>query len=706
MSNVFDRVTQHLDAMGKNTSMSNTKEEGKPIKKSEAFLNSLKKLGFNMEELENVIKVKGSQLILSIAGSGKTTGLNFKVEYDVLTGELTKVVNVNGNDVRVLDRVWICTFLNTGAEELKTRLRYWQRKLGLLDTTEYMAFSTLHAEFKRALTAMGVKTDIIDSSLNDKILRSILSKYSIEYEGKPLNSDMFNDLKGALTYSRNRLDEKKYVRDIYKDLEILPTMLDVILAEWKQGRVEVGKLDFEDLQEILYNECVVKGNLDVINFIRNRYKYIYIDEFQDTSQIQYAVLKVYASGANKVVAIGDDDQTIYSWRGSDNNIITKEFIKDFNPTISKLTVNYRCPSVILNAIKPSIELNENRFEKALRASKPGGRLRVGGYNDYISMVYDLCNLVQEDVIKGKSVAILCRVNSDGLLPAILLDRIGGFQYSISGDGMTLDSHIGRSMINIAKLFTDRSTLAVRNTLNSLTWDKFSINRLLSVCSNNKVSFWKISDEDLRHSCPAIAEILIRWKKWRKSYGDIESLRMIYFYFRTNVYVKNTQYSEVCRSVISTMETLLSVTKCKNVESFIEELEDINERLKARKKAHNKYNIRVATVHEFKGKEADSVYVWNDSLDVFPYKDCDMGNVEEFSEERRVHYIACTRAKEINTILYQNNCEGLFLQEMDLSNAERLNTEEVELDKSKLGGTGEVDLEDLADDFEFVIPGKE
>ena len=72
----------------------------------------------------------------------------------------------------------------------------------------------------------------------------------------------------------------------------------------------------------------------------------------------------------------------------------------------------------------------------------------------------------------------------------------------------------------------------------------------------------------------------------------------------------------------------------------------------------------------------------------------------------LHYIACTRAKEINTILYQNNCAGLFLQEMDLSNAERLNTEEVELDKSKLGGTGEVDLEDLADDFEFVIPGKE
>lgn len=706
MSNVFDRVTQHLDAMGKNTSMSNTKEEGKPIKKSEAFLNSLKKLGFNMEELENVIKVKGSQLILSIAGSGKTTGLNFKVEYDVLTGELTKVVNVNGNDVRVLDRVWVCTFLNTGAEELKTRLRYWQRKLGLLDTTEYMAFSTLHAEFKRALTAMGVKTDIIDSSLNDKILRSILSKYSIEYEGKPLNSDMFNDLKGALTYSRNRLDEKKYARDIYQDLGILPTLLDVILSEWKQGRVEAGKVDFEDLQEILYNECVVKGNLDVINFIRNRYKYIYIDEFQDTSQIQYAVLKVYASGANKVVAIGDDDQTIYSWRGSDNNIITKEFIKDFNPTISKLTVNYRCPSVILNAIKPSIELNENRFEKELRASKPGGRLRVGGYNDYISMVYDLCNLVQEDVIKGKSVAILCRVNSDGLLPAILLDRIGGFQYSISGDGMTLDSHIGKSMINIAKLFTDRSTLAVRNTLNSLTWDKFSVNRLLSVCSNNKVSFWKISDEDLKHSCPTIAETLISWKKWRRDYGDIEALRMIYYYFRTNIYVSDTHYSEVCRSVISTMETLLSVTKCKHVELFIEELEDINERLKARKKSHNKYKIRVATVHEFKGKEADSVYVWNDSVDVFPYKDCDMGNVEEFSEERRVHYIACTRAKEINTILYQNNCEGLFLQEMDLSNAERLNTEEVELDKSKLGGTGEVDLEDLADDFEFVIPGKE
>lgn len=696
-NSIFDNLMNYSSSQG-------SPKPSTKVKKSDLIMENLRKMGFNLSQLEDVIRVKGNQLIISIAGSGKTTGLIFKICFDITTGEATRIATVNGNDIRVLDRIWVCTFLKSGADELKSKLSLWQRKLGLMDTSDSMSFSTLHAEFKRALTSMGVTTNIIDSSVNSKNLKNISERYALKYNDKPLNSDILRDLESAFTYTRNRLDEKRYDRSIYTELGIGPTIIDAMLREWKSMRRDLGCVDFEDLQELLYDECIVKNNIEVINFLRNRYNYIYVDEFQDTSQIQYALLKIYASGAKKIVVIGDDDQTIYSWRGSYNKIITTEFAKDFNPTISNLSVNYRCPSKILNSIKPSLEMNVSRFKKELKSFNEGGVFRLGGHVSYIDMVEHLSNLIYEDVKANRSVAVLCRVNSDGLLPALMLDKLGKFQYTISGDGMTLDSYIGRSVINIAKLFTEKSSLAVKNTLSMLTWNKYSINNLLKVCKNNKVSFWDIPEKDLAYSCPDIAEKLKVWKKWRKEFGDIEALRMIYISFRNEVFIKDTQYNTVCRSVIMSVEVMLSFTKAETVEDFLEELEGINERLKARKKKFNGSKVRIATVHEFKGKEADSVYVWNDSLDIFPHKDCSFDDEEEVEEERRVHYIACTRARKINTILYMKNKPGLFLTEMDLSEASELETNGgVSGNLIKKPEDKKVGIDYLIEDEDFIIP---
>lgn len=647
------------------------------LKKSDILLSKIENSGFNMTQLKGAIKTKGNQLIISIAGSGKTTALIFKIIYDITTGEATRVVEVNDNPIRVLDKIWVCTFLKSGAEELKSKLALWERNLGVIDTSDSMAFSTLHAEFKRALTALGVTTNIIDASVNSKNLKKVADKFALQYEGKPLVGDILRDLESALIYTRNRLDDKRYDRTIYEELEIGPTIIDTVLREWKAMRKELGCVDFEDLQELLYEECIIKGNIEVCNFLGNRYNYIYVDEFQDTSQIQYALLKIYARGCKKIVAIGDDDQTIYSWRGSYNRIITEEFIKDFNPVISELSVNYRCPEVILNAVKPSLEKNTHRFKKELKSANRGGVFRFGEYPSYRMMSESLCSMVYDDVKKNMSVSVLCRVNSDGLLPALMFDRMGDFQYTISGDGMTLDSYIGRSVINIARLFTERSTQAVRNSLKQMTWNVYSINNIMKVCQNNKVSFWEIPDEDLIYSCPDIARRLITWKEWRKSMGDIKALRLIYMTYRTEIYVKDTHYNTVCKSIILALETMLETTKATTVEDFLEDLEDINERLKARKKKFNGSKVRIATVHEYKGKEADSVYIWNDSEGIFPHKDCDLTDEEELEEERRVHYIACTRARKISTVMCLSGKSGMFVNEMDLSKAQKM--------KSLIGG---------------------
>ena len=642
-------------------------EEEKKLKPSEKLLLNIEKQGFNMDQLKNVLVTKGNQLIISCAGSGKTTALVFKIIYNIVTGEATRVVQINGNALRVPDKIWVSTFLKSGADELENKLSAWMLRLKVGGSSKAINFSTLHAEFKRALNDMGVETNIIDGSENSKYLKKVLEPYALKNgDGRPLNSENIKDLESALTYSRNRLDGKRYDRDIYEELGIGRVIVESILRDWKALRKENGFVDFEDLQEMLFIQAVVNKDEKVINFLRNRYNYLYIDEFQDTSQIQYEILKLYISGAKKVVAIGDDDQTIYSWRGSYNGIITKQFSDDFNPTISELSLNYRCPENILNAVIPSIEKNEDRYKKSLKSSRKGGDMRVGRFSNYKAMVETLGDLIAKDIEEGMSVAILCRVNSDGLMPALILDSMNRFTFTISGDGMTLDSYIGRMVLGIIRLFTDVYSQKVEQALNMLTWDKFSVSKLMKVCKNNKISFWEISDTDLAYSCPDIYGILSVWRRARKRSGDIAALKLVLDHYRTEVFKKDTQFNRVCKSVIISMDALLSYNDYKDVESFLEDVEAINERLKARKKAYYGNKVRIATVHEFKGKEADSVYVWNDSKDVYPH--AKSASDEEYEEERRVHYIACTRARKRSTVMYLIGKPGDFVLEMDLNDA--------------------------------------
>lgn len=653
-----------------NFSRNGRDEELKKLKPSDRLLAEIKSYGFDMSQLIDVLKCKGNQLTISCAGSGKTTSLVFKVIYDIKTNQATKISTVNGNQIRVLDKIWVCTFLRSGADELQVSLRKWQRRLHCVDTSSVIQFSTLHAEFKRALNAMGVETNIISAKKNSSLLKDVVSRYALKnQDGRDLNAENMRDLEGALTYTRNRLDEKRYENDTYQELNIGAIIIDSILIEWKHARKQLGMCDFEDLQEMLYEECCVKNNEKVINFLSKRYNLIYIDEFQDTSQIQYELIKVYGSCAKQVMAIGDDDQTIYSWRGSCNDIIRNRFEQDFMPVRTNLSINFRCPENILEAIKPSIQNNKERFDKNLVSYKKGGEIRLGVFPNYARMVNKLGDLIYQDVKDNMSVAVLCRVNSDGLMPALIFDKLNLFSFSISGEGMTLDSYIGRTVLSIIRLMTDKSTQAVKNALNLLTYDSYSINNLMKVCKTNKLSIWTINARDLQYSCPSIASLVLDWREYRETNGEIPTLQKILEDYRLKVFNKDNQFNEVVRSVIMSVEALLTYFDYSYADEFLMELEDINERLKGRKDA-KKAQIRIATVHEFKGKEADSVYVWNASRHVFPYRSAE-DSEEEMEEERRIFYIANTRARKRSSIMTIKGRESMFLSEMNLEGAEDL-----------------------------------
>lgn len=648
--------------------------ERKSLKPSERLLYDIKANGFNLSQMEKILKTKGDQLVVSCAGSGKTTTMIFKILYDIKSGFATRPYVTHTGTIRIPEKIWVCTFLSTGADELYRSLKRWENKLGMPDISSSIQFSTIHAEFKRALAQSPFKfnVSIVDNSTNSNYLKQVVRPYQLTNEkGNALNSEDYNKLEGALTYSRNRLDEKRYEHDTYQELGIAPALVDALLRDWKAMRTKNNVIDFDDMQELIYTECYERNNEELRSFLADRYNFIYIDEFQDTSQIQYAILKLYAVNYKQVFAIGDDDQTIYSWRGSDSKIITQEFPKDFNPVINQLSINYRCPANILKAVVPSISLNENRYDKPLNSAKEGGRVRLLSSTSYIKMVETLADLVHEDLVNSKSVAILCRTNTDGLMPAMLFDSLDKFDYSISGEGMTLNSYIGGAAKSFVHLLTEKATPTVRKALNQIAWDSYNINRLVDVFRKNKTSIWTIDLYDLEYSCPSIYKTIAKWRSVRNSKSDIDTLKFILQDVRANIYYKDSQFNTVMRSTLLSLEAMLNLNEYDSVEEFQDDLDDMNERLLARKKKKDAW-VKIATVHEFKGKEADSVYIWNDSEDVFPVKKVrDKIHTAEYEEERRVHYIACTRAREISTIVHlQDHC-GEFVNEMDLSDAEIL-----------------------------------
>ena len=611
-----------------------------------------------------------------------TTTLIFKIMYDIISGEATKVVNINDNNILVTDRIWVSTFLKSGAEELKTRLGSAQRSLGYYDTSEGIMFSTMHAEFKRALTAMGVKLNLMSNSDCISMIKKTVDSLRIKHKnGRNLTQEDYLQIQGIITYARNRLDNKKYDNPACDEYGITPIVLDSIIDGYKKRRDVENKHDFEDLQELLYEALYTNPNPAVQQFISERYNYIYLDEFQDTSQIQYAIIKWYGvnylsdnkgSAKGKVVAVGDDDQAIYSWRGSDVDIITWQFEQDFTPVVNQLTTNYRCPKNILEPVINSITYNKKRHIKELKSSREGGELNVFSFSNNKGMIEHLMKDIESDLQKGYNVVILCRTNFDGMIPAFTLEQQHRFDFAISGSNMTLNSALPRSIFRCASLFTERSTNAVRQSLEILVGKQnaWKIKEFIYVLQNDKESIFTVSLDDIEYSVPFLYDLIVNLREYHSRKEDIEGLKYLYNYMLTDVYDGDSTYCENARAYIELLLVIIENNRFENVFDFCEKIQEYSDNLNLRI-SKPKVPIQIATVHEYKGKERDSVYIWNDSTDIFPSRRADLNNEDELAEERRVHYIAWTRAKKKLTVYTKKGSRGRFLNEckVDVQNGD-------------------------------------
>lgn len=641
----------------------------KPKTRTEQFLDKVEEAGYDLTYIKPILESTGNVLINAAAGSGKTTALVLKLYYDFVNG---RMLDTNEYGMPVLLPVWVGTFLKSGQKDLSKQISRMGKRLGMVDLSTRVVVNTLHAEFYQACKLLGYSADVISDEDNKKLFTKALRDYGFRYSTSEVDAE----------YSR--------VLNMRGSMDIAPEYVGV-LNNWKSYRFSQGLIDFEDMQEILYKAAVKEARPEVRDLLSTRYRRCYFDEAQDVSKIQYEILKVYGLGkglakdsgnivedrsSGAVVMIGDDDQSIYSWRGSDISILTRRYPDDFNASVYQNPVNYRTPQGILGAVIPCIEKNENRFDKPLKSAKSGGVLRYGEMTDLAAMGKTLATLIDNDTLKGKSVAVLVRTNSEGVVPAMALAS-EGIDFSLSSSEMTLNGSVGNSAQGVIDLVNNGTgTLALR-ALGDLISDNTVVEAMRKYIKESNEGIWGISNEDLMYSLSdKEAARLIAWKtKYNKTFGGSEVLVDVLGYLVDKLDKgRSASPWNLRRCAVFTALRNMAISegpdsKIADVSRKFGALRDaLSSKYETFKRGYSRA-VEIATVHEYKGREAQSVYVWNASKGVFPNKlAISSGKQEDYEEERRIFYIACTRARETETIFSLKGSKSPFLPEMDLSHA--------------------------------------
>lgn len=657
----------------------------------EKFYNKVAKF-YSLDELKEILDCDDNLLIISGAGSGKTTTLLLKILRDILSGKLLTTVNINGSEVLYLRRILVCTFLRSGAEDLIKKFDDMCKRFNIKGvTSKSLTIKTIHAEVYNALEKMGVSIKLVQNDDLRTYIREVCNFYHIKpvmrNGSKALTKDDISDISNIINYARNRLDNSRYTHPLMLEYNISKVVLQSMIERFNLLKKVAGVKDFEDLEEQLYDGY--QNYPKVLEFVKNRYDYIYVDEFQDTSQLQYAILEPYFRSAKGFLCIGDDDQCIYGWRGSDVKLIQSKFEKDFSPVVKQLTLNRRCSENILNAVIPSIEMNTGRRDKNLKASNPGGEVEVivdGGVKHLIS-------ILKEDLTKGYKVGILGRTKNDLLIPIILLLIEGIDNFSIS-NSLSLRDNPMKQIFGLMDLITNRYTDEFVNYFKlflnkSNTYEAAKLCEILS--TSPEYSIFNIPLEDIRHSAPNLFYI-IRMLREDVKVDPVKAYVHLLEIVERDVYNGKTIYAQrmrdfvyYVRKIIQEHESLKGKTlvelnhlftsvlpamlDARKTSSFVRKRNEITGKWETEFVPDDKTFIRVSTVHDAKGKEWDSVYIWNDVNGCFPNT---VGkrelSDEEKEEERRVHYIAWTRPKYKLVVFTRSDRADGFLKECDLSNA--------------------------------------
>ena len=599
--------------------------------------------GLNREQQQAVQHTEGPLLILAGAGSGKTKVLTVRIAYLLAQG-------VNPYEILAI------TFTNKAAKEMKSRVE------GLVgDVANRIWLSTFHsfcAKFLRfeLVNFLGYNSNftIYDTSDSQVVIKAALKALNLDDKYYPVGAmiSAISDAKNKLMFAS---DFRKQARDFYQQ-----KVADVYEYYEKELRKN-NALDFDDL--LLVAVKLLQSNAAVLEKYSKRFKYVMIDEYQDTNHAQYLLAYLLSSHWKNIAVVGDADQSIYAWRGADiQNIL--DFEKDYpNCTSIKLEQNYRSTKIILDAANAVIDNNEGRPEKNLWTDKTEGakiqHFTAQSEHEEAAFIGD--TIVKKHDIHGVpygDMAILYRTNAQSrVLEEALIKR--ALPYTMVGGTKFYDRKEIKDVLAYLRVlynpFDDLSLLRIIN-VPKRSIGATTVSKLQDYARENGTSlFMTLTQLHL------VDTIKGKTKEKLEEFGiliftlvaemdDKSVLDILEAILDRTGYLAQLEEStdpqdqaraENIGELLSVAKDFQDTNPTGTVEDFLEQVALVND-VDSFEQEESK--VTLMTLHTAKGLEFPIVFLGGLEEGLFPHSRTLM-NPEEIEEERRLAYVGITRAEK-------------------------------------------------------------
>ena len=598
--------------------------------------------GLNDRQKEAVISTEGPCLVIAGAGSGKTKVLTHKIAY-LISEKYVKPWNIIA-----------ITFTNKAANEMKERI---QNIIG--DAANDLWMGTFHSIcvkiLRKYIDRIGFDHSflIFDTSDQKTLIKECLKDLKVD-------DKLFTDraVLSEISNGKNEMLEPKDYKTKYAG-DFRRETIGNIYELYQQRLKENNALDFDDI--INYTIKILTENPDVLEYYTEKFKYVLVDEYQDTNKAQFMLVSILASKYGNITVVGDNDQGIYSFRGADiTNILN--FEKDFPGTkIIKLEQNYRCTGNILKAANAVIKHNENKYEKKLWTAIDEGELpsiyqSEDEYDEASYVVKQINHLKTEEYYKYSDFVVLYRMNSQSRAIEDILRR-EDIPYKIVGGLKFYERKEIKDIIAYLRLIYNTSdNISLKRIINEPKRGigKTSLDNIQQISEQNGISMYEViknAEQFGLNRVKANADDFINLiEELRTKQNELSISELIKETLNKSGYTKalELENSVEAESRIQNLEEFLTVAIEFEEEFADNTLGEFLENITLSSDIDNvedaENSVTLMTLHSAKGLEFPTVFLVGLEEGIFPgYKS--IGEENALQEERRLFYVGITRAKE-------------------------------------------------------------
>ena len=597
---------------------------------------------FNEGQKRAIQHFKGPALVLAGPGSGKTRVITYRTKY------LIEHYRVDPSNILVI------TFTKAAAMEMRQRFQ-------AMTEGKYVAvaFGTFHAVFFGILRhAYGYSADsIVREEQRNRFFKEEISHMNLDIEDE---AEFIQNIAGEISRVKN---ERKNILE-YEALSCDTKSFRKLFQKYDNFLRRQNQIDFDDM--LVYTYELLSQRNDILQAWQNKYQYILIDESQDMNQLQYDIMKLLAAPGNNIFMVGDDDQSIYRFRGAKPEIMMN-FVKDY-PEAKQilLDTNYRSRKQIVEAAIKVINHNTSRFAKEIRAARPEGNPVITAVFDNQKEEYD-CMI--EKILyyhkqggKYSDIAVLCRTNRQpGALAEKLMEYNIPFQMKDAIPNL-YDHWIAKNIMTYLKL--GKGSNKRSDLLQVLNKPLRYISR---ECLEDEIISWDVMlmyYEDKPWMCDRIETLQhdLKMLQNMKLYGAIHYIRHVIGYEQ---YLRDYALDHKLKveELLEVLEEIQESAKgYETLEEWQKHIEEYSANLEKQQRAREKQDgVILCTMHSSKGLEFPIVFIPEANEGITPYQKAVLK--EEIEEERRLFYVAMTRAKEL---LYIFSVKERFHKALDVS----------------------------------------